>query len=57
MEEYLSCTEAGLDYSRWEGFGEPYSRWLKARTIVGWRMKNLIEAHSQAAQAKAGKKK
>ena len=57
MQEYLACTEAGLDYSKWEGQGEPYGRWLKARAIAGWMMKNLIHSHSEAAQAKAAKKK
>ena len=52
-----------MDYARWEGEDEekPYSPYLKAKVVVGYRMKKLIEAHIQdvqnAATRKAGKKK
>jgi hypothetical protein len=63
FEEYLACKSAGLDYARWEGEEgeEPYSPFLKAKTLVGYRMEKQIEAHVQdvqnAAQRKANKKK
>lgn len=63
FEEFQACTDAGMDYSRWEGEDEekPYSPYLKAKVVVGYRMKKQIEAHVQdvqnAATRKAGKKK
>jgi hypothetical protein len=58
FEEYLSCVEAKLDYARWEGEEEekPYSPYLKAKAIVGYRMKKEIEAHIQDVQNMASRK-
>lgn len=58
-EEFLACTEAKMDYARWEAMDEsekPYPIEIKARVLVGHRMKKLIEAHIQEAQNVASRK-
>jgi hypothetical protein len=48
-----------MDYARWEAMDEsekPYPIEIKARVLVGHRMKKLIEAHIQEAQNVASRK-
>jgi hypothetical protein len=46
-----------MDYGRWEDEnGEPYSKDVKAKAVIGYRMKKLIEAHIQDAQNAASRK-
>jgi hypothetical protein len=60
FEEFLACTEAGMDWHRWNKTDD-YDVYEKALVIVGYRMRHLIEAHvsdaQNAAQRKAAKRK
>jgi hypothetical protein len=56
FEQYLSCTEAKMDWERWNSIENPYPTEIMASAIVGYRMKRLIEAHTQAAQNAAQRK-
>ena len=56
FEHYLACTESNMDWDRWNSIDDPYPVEVMASAIVGFRMKKLIEAHTQAAQNSAQRK-
>ena len=59
--EMDACVAAHLDVERWDG-GEypdikPYSKELKIRVMAWYRLKQIIEAHTQQAVADKLKQK
>lgn len=53
--EASACVSAGLDYYKWRT--DEYPVWFKGEVVAWYEMSGLIKAHTEAAKAKAQKKR